>query len=180
MKIETKRLIIRDLERKDQTQLFKIIWQKDVVRFMKDWSENNPTPESFDSYIDWHQSKKDSIDVYECKRYAITLKNEDKLIGIVGMGLDEVLHEVEIAYFLDEDYQGHGYASEAVEAFFDWCMNISDLDYMILTIDCANEASCKVAQKCGFELFEKRYPIHYSKANMESDCYYYYRKYRKE
>ena len=65
MRIETERLVIRDLERKDQEQLFKIVWQKNVVRFMRDWSENSPNPESFDGYVDWHQSQKDSTDVYE-------------------------------------------------------------------------------------------------------------------
>ena len=71
MRIETDRLVIRDLERKDQEQLYKIVWQKNVVRFMRDWSENSPSPESFDVYVDWHQTQKDSADVYECKRYAI-------------------------------------------------------------------------------------------------------------
>lgn len=132
MRIETERLVIRDLERKDQEQLYKIVWQKNVVRFMRDWSENSPSPESFDGYVDWHQTQKDSTDVYECKRYAITLKNEDMLIGTVGMGFE----------------------------------------------DTVNEASCKVAERAGFELFEKRYPINHKQPNMESDCYYYYRKYR--
>ena len=65
MRIETERLVIRDLERKDQEQLFKIVWQKNVVRFMRDWAENSPNPGSFDGYVDWHQSQKDSTDVYE-------------------------------------------------------------------------------------------------------------------
>ena len=146
---------------------------------MRDWSENSPSPESFDGYVDWHQTQKDSMDVYECKRYAITLKNEDMLIGTVGMGFEDTVCEVEMAYFLDEEYQGHGYATEALMALFDWCMEVSDLNYMILTIDCANEASCKVAERAGFELFEKRYPINHKQPNMESDCYYYYRKYRR-
>ena len=77
------------------------------------------------------------------------------------------------------EFQGHGYATEALMALFDWCMEVSDLKYMILTIDCVNEASCKVAERAGFELFEKRYPINHKQPNMESDCYYYYRKYRR-
>ncbi len=99
------------MERKDSNQLFKIVWQKNVVSFMRDWSLNSPTPEA--------------------------------LIGL-----------------------------------FNWCMGVSDLKYLILTIDCANEASCKVVQRAGFELFEKRYPLSHKQANMESDCYYYFRKYR--
>ncbi len=178
MNIKTQRLIIRDLERKDEAQLYKIVWQKNVVRFMKDWSQNSPSPESFHGYIDWHQSQKDSTDVYENKRYAIALPDSDLLIGAVGMGLEDTVNEVEMAYFIDEDYQGQGYATEALMALFDWCMAISDLPYLILTIDIANTASCKVAQKAGFELFEKRTPISHKQPNMESDSYFYYRKYR--
>ena len=41
-------------------------------------------------------------------------------------------------------------------ALFEWCMKVSDLKYLILTIDEANEASCTVAERAGFELvFDK-------------------------
>lgn len=178
MYIETKRLVIRDLERKDEEQLFKIVWQKNVVEYMRDWSENSPSPEAFDGYIDWHQSQKDSKDVYENKRYAVTLKGSDLLIGMVGMGLEDTLNEVEMAYFIDEDYQGNGYATEALNALFDWCISVSDLSYLILTIDSKNVASCKVAQKAEFELFEERIPLSHKQPNMVSKSYFYYRKYR--
>ena len=86
MRIETDRLIIRDLEKKDKEQIFKIVWQKE------------------------------SIDMYECKRYAVALKDSDLLIGTVGMGLEDTINEVEMAYFIDEEYQGKGYATEALKA----------------------------------------------------------------
>jgi RimJ/RimL family protein N-acetyltransferase len=178
MLLKTDRIIIRDLERKDKDNLYKIVWQKNVVRFMRDWSEYNPSPESFNDYIDWHQSRKESIDIYENKRYAVALANTDELIGIVGMGIEDNLNEVEMAYFIDEEYQGRGYATEALINLLDWCFNVSDISYLILTIDCANKASCKVAEKAGFELFEKRTPISHKQPNMESNSYYYYRKYR--
>lgn len=179
MYIETERLILRDLEQTDAAQLYKIVWQKNMLRFMRDWSENSPSPEAFTGYIDWHQQQKDSKDLYENKRYAIALKENNRLIGSVGMGLEDTVNEVEMAYFLDEDYQGKGYATEALNALFDWCMSVSDIPYLILTIDCANESSCRVAKRAGFELFEKRTPIGHKQPNMESDSYYYYRKYRK-
>ena len=178
MRIETERLVIRDLEQKDKELLFKIVWQMEVVRFMRDWSENSPDAESFRGYIDWLQKQKDSTDMYECKRYAVALKDTDLLIGTVGMGFEDTVNEVEMAYFIDEEYQGQGYATESLIALFDWCMEVSTLDYLILTIDCANTASCKVAEKSGFELFEKRTPIGHKQPNMISDSYFYYRKYR--
>jgi ribosomal-protein-alanine N-acetyltransferase len=180
MLLKSDRIIIRDLERTDKDNLYRIIWQKNVVRFMGDWSEYNPSPESFNDYIDWHQSRKESKDIYENKRYAVALADTDELIGVVGIGIEDTLSEVEMAYFIDENYQSKGYATEALSILLEWCFEVSDISYLILTIDCANEISCKVAEKVGFELFEKRTPISHKQPNMESDSYYYYRKYRKK
>ena len=63
MRIETDRLVIRDLEQKDKEQLFKIVWQKEVIRFMRDWSEHIPSAESLTGYVDWHQTQKESTDM---------------------------------------------------------------------------------------------------------------------
>lgn len=178
MNIETNRLIIRDFNPSDEEYLMKIIWQKNMIRFMKDWSENSTIPGRLSGYLDWMQSQKDSVDIYENKRYGVELKNTNKLIGMVGMGLEDTLNEVEMAYFIDENYGGNGYATEALSSLFEWCISISDIPYMILTIDSANSASCEVAEKAGFELFEKRIPIGHKQPNMESDSYFYYRKYR--
>lgn len=80
---------------------------------------------------------------------------------------------------MSENHQRKGYTIEAVNELVNWCFNVSDMEYLILTIDCANTASCKLAEKCGFELFEKRTPIGHKQPNMESDSYFYYRIYRK-
>ncbi len=166
MLIETERLIIRDFQ------------HKDVIRFMRDWSENSTVKGRLLGYIDWLQTQKDSKDIYKNKRYAVALKETDELIGMVGMGLEDTLNEVEMAYFIGEDHVGNGYATEALRALYEWCVSVSDIPYMILTIDCENIASCKVAEKAQFKLFEKRTPIGHKQPNMESDSYFYYRKYR--
>lgn len=106
MYIKTERLVIRDLEQKDMAELTRIVWQKNVLKFMKDWSENTSFPGVLQKYIDWHQKQKNSTDVYESKRYAVVLPSDDKLIGIVGMGLEDIVNEVEMAYFIDEEHQG--------------------------------------------------------------------------
>lgn len=178
MKLLNDSIVIRDFTRKDAEALHQIIHQQEVLRFMRDWAENNPTPESLYSFIDRMQRKKDSTDVYENKRYAVALSETDHLIGMVGMGLEDTLGEVEVAYFMDQAYQRKGYTHKAVEALVEWCFAVSDIPYLILTIDCANTASCKLAEKCGFSLFEKRTPIDHKQPNMISDSYYYYRRYR--
>lgn len=180
MLIELHDIIIRDFARKDAETLYRIAREKDIVRFMKDWSENARQPEDYYDYIDWLQSKKDSTDIYENKRYAVAKKDTDELIGMVGMGLEDTLKEVEVAYFMSGPYRRRGYTGQAVAALTEWCFNVSDVPYLILTVDCANAPSCLLAGKCGFELFEKRMPIGHVQPNMESDSYYYYRLYRKQ
>ena len=51
-------IVIRDFQRKDAEPLHKIVRESEIIRFMKDWSENAPTPEDFYGYIDWLQTKK--------------------------------------------------------------------------------------------------------------------------
>ncbi|MPM77031.1 hypothetical protein SDC9_124030 [bioreactor metagenome] len=178
MRIETNRIVIRDFERKDAKSIYRIVRENNILRFMPDWAENGDSPQSYYEYIDWLQSKRDSTDIYENKRYAIALVDTDEMIGMVGMGLEDTLDEVEIAYFMSEKYQRNGYTTEAVNELVNWCFNVSDIKHLILTIDCANLSSCHLALKCGFELFEKRTPIGHKQPNMESDSYFYYRKYR--
>jgi len=178
MRIELQDILIRDFERKDAEALFGIARESQIVRFMRDWSEHAKTPADYYEYIDWLQARKDSADVRENKRYAVALKATDALIGMVGLGLEDTVNEVEVAYFMSEAYQRRGYTKQAVAALTRWCFSVSELPYLILTIDCANEPSCRLAEACGFTLFEKRTPIGHRQPNMESDSYHYYRLYR--
>ena len=178
MRLETERLIIRDLEETDAERLYGIVRQKGMVRFMRDWSEHQRTMEDTVRFIKWRRGQIYCADVFENRRYAIAHKDGDTLIGVVGTGLSEGLHEVEMAYFLDEAYQKNGYATEAVAALAEWYFRQAPVSYVILTIDCANAASCGVAKRAGFELYEKRTPIGHQQPDMESDSYYYYRRYR--
>lgn len=178
MYIKSSNIIIRTFEKKDAYNLFRIVREKDILRFMPDWAENKSLPRDYYPFIEWQQSEKDFSDVYKNKRYAIALPDSDEMIGMVGMGLEDTLNEVEVAYFMSEKYQRRGYTKEAINCLVEWCFEMFDIPYLILTIDEANEPSCKLAEKCGFELFEKRTPIGHKQPNMESDSYFYFRKYR--
>ena len=81
-RIVTHHVVIRDFERKDAEALYRIVHEQDIVRFMRDWL----------------QTQKDSTDVRENKRYAVALPDTDEMIGMVGMGLEDTLNEVEVAY----------------------------------------------------------------------------------
>ncbi|MDO5517720.1 MAG: GNAT family N-acetyltransferase [Clostridium sp.] len=178
MRLEIGDIVIRCFEHEDAENIYRIVREKSILRFMRDWSENGTTLDLVHEYIDYQKSVEDSTDLEVNRRYAIAFKDSDEMIGMVGVGLEDTVNEVEIAYFMSEKYQRRGYTQQAVKALIKWCFNVSDKKYLILTIDCANTASNKLAEKCGFELFEKRTPIKHVQHNMESDSYYYYRYYR--
>jgi Acetyltransferases, including N-acetylases of ribosomal proteins len=179
MLIDIGDIAIREFEKKDVKELYQIVNEENIVRFMRDWAADKVCPESFYPFIDWMQSQYKRSHISENKRYAVVLKATDELIGMVGMGLEDTLNEIELAYFMSEKHQRKGYTIKAVNAITGYCLEHSDIPYLILTIDCANTASCRLAEKCGYVLFEKRTPIGHLQPNMESDSYYYYRYYRK-
>ena len=155
MRIETNNIVIRDFERKDAENLYRIVREKQIYRFMPDWTDNGGSPEEYYNYIDWHQTQKNSIDIYENKRYVIAIKHSDEMIGMVGMGIEEALNEVEVAYFMSEQYQRKGYTIEAVNALVDWCFRVSDIKYLILTIDCSNIPSNNLQKSVDLSFLKK-------------------------
>lgn len=178
MYIKTANVVIRAFERKDAESLYSIVREADIYRFMPDWADGFSAPQDYYKAIDWFQKQQDNTDISIGRRCVIALPDTNEMIGMVGVGLEKTLNEIEAAYFMSEKYRRKGYTKEAIDALAEWCLEVSDIKYLILTIDCANIPSNKLAEKCGFELFEKRTPIGHKQPNMESDSYFYYRKYR--
>jgi RimJ/RimL family protein N-acetyltransferase len=88
---------------------------------------------------------------WEHGAFAVTERGNDTVIGIIQTPRFFWESRVEIGYWLADGYRGLGYMTEAVEAvksyLFDemwWCDEIR-----IYVFD-GNDASSKVAQKCGF------------------------------
>lgn len=77
MRIEAKEIVIRDFERKDADNIYRIVRENNILRFMHDWSEAGDSKEAYFEYIDWHQTQKNSIDIYENKRYVIALNDTE-------------------------------------------------------------------------------------------------------
>ena len=113
MNIVLEEITIRDFKRSDATAPHTIVRERDTNRFMRDWADNAPAPEDFYSYIDWLQTKKGSCDVYENKRYAVTLNETGELVGMVGFGLEQTLGEVELTYFISERFCRRGFCAES-------------------------------------------------------------------
>lgn len=72
---------------------------------------------------------------------------DGKIIGFVNdCGIED--DEIEIGYVIHSDYQGHGYATEAVRAVI---QELREMGFRKVTAGCFsdNEASFRVMKKCG-------------------------------
>ncbi|WP_145019191.1 GNAT family N-acetyltransferase [Paenibacillus sp. Y412MC10] len=179
MRIETQNVVIRTLEKKDAKRFYSIARESAVYRYMPDWADGRAHPKDYYGLIDQYQKQSDNTDISIGRSYAIALPNTDEMIGSIGVGLKEKLNEIELGYFMSEKHQRNGYTREAISALAEWCFEVSDVKYLILTINCANVPSNKLAEKCGFKLLERRTPIGDNHFYMENDSYFYYRSYRK-
>lgn len=79
----------------------------------------------------------------------IELRNGTHIGELCFKGLTEN-GSTEIGYGIAEDYQGHGYATEAVSALTDWAFNHPFVVSVTAETEESNIASRKVLCKAGF------------------------------
>ena len=82
--------------------------------------------------------------------WKIELLNGTPIGDMCFKGLDEK-GLPEIGYGIDEEYQGHGYATEAVKAAVKWAFSKPEVNAVEAETDPDNIASQKVLEKCGFQ-----------------------------
>ncbi len=83
--------------------------------------------------------------------WMIELKNRTHIgeLCFKGLSSDGI---TEIGYGINDDFQGKGYASEAVKAVSEWAFQQPDVTALEAETDEENTASKRVLEKCGFTL----------------------------
>ena len=91
------------------------------------------------------------IETNEGINWAITLKDNPKLIGVIGHYRIKPEHyRAEIGYMLLPEYHGKGIVSEAVKEAVNYGFQVMKLHSIEAIIDPDNHASAKVLEKNGF------------------------------
>jgi len=126
-----------------------IEWQTDpdVARYLS-WLPRNRIEArgSFRDAIE-QQNQADRTRFY----FAVVLHETQDVIGDVGFTLSEPL-QGGCGWFIRKDFQGQGYATEAVTQMIRYAFNSISLE--VLTASCRREnaASARIMGKCGFIL----------------------------
>lgn len=169
--IETERLVLRQFTENDVNELHSICSQPHILKWMPDW---NVSIEERNSWIKWVEdqylkSTKNTARIM----LAVTLKSNKQLIGMVGIGnKEEVDNEIEIAFFISEEYRNNGYISEASKAMTEWVFANLKLDYLIAIVELDNIPSQRVIEKCGFSKLDTKWVLNSGDTQEKPFCYY--------
>lgn len=175
--IETDRLVLRQFKESDAKAFCEICNQQYILDWMPDWKGS---AEAVRKRIQWFQSQYSKANKNTARlMLAVTLKNSDELIGMVGIGnKKEVDNEIEIAYFISEAFCNHGYISEAAKAMSRWVFTALGLEYLIAIVEIDNLASQRIVEKCDFRKVETKMIL--NSGEIEEKPFYYYRLYNKQ
>jgi RimJ/RimL family protein N-acetyltransferase len=145
--IETSRLRLRSLRDDDLPDLVSLINNWEVAR----WVSTVPHPYSEADGREWVARVRENHATGHPQRFAIALKETDRLIG--GVGLDgstgDGSDEPALGYWLGQPYWGNGYAREAVAAVIDYGLRTLGMATICAYTDPGNLASQKVLLHCG-------------------------------
>ena len=90
--------------------------------------------------------------------YAIELKKNEKVIGCIGYLTSDKSNlknlkenEVEVGYWISEDYWNKGICTEALKLLIKYCFEIKKYNIIWGTYFLDNLASGRVMEKCGFQ-----------------------------
>jgi len=147
--LHTERLVLKPLSATFSfaQELFDIISKnRDFFKFMP-WA-NVEKPESEFEFL---QSASKGWKKREKATYGMFLQSNNKFVGVCTMFEINIDNESgEIGYWLNPVFANQGFMSEAVNTIANEFFNIG-FKRIVIKANPENIASCKVAEKCGFE-----------------------------
>lgn len=144
--LETERLQLRRVVNSDVNEIFALRSDKETMKYIP-----RPLVKTKEDALEHIALIDSKIDNNEGINWAITLKNDPKLIGLIGHYRIKPEHyRAEIGYMLLPEYHGKGIITEAIKEVVKFGFEIMKLHSIEAVIDPENFASEKVLQKNGF------------------------------
>lgn len=144
--LESDRLLLRQIKPSDVNEVFALRSNPDIMKYIP-----RPLVTTNDEALVHMKMIQDKINTNEGINWAVTLKNDNKLIGIVGHYRVKWEHfRSEIGYMLLPEYSGRGITTEVVEMLIDYGFNQMKMHSLEAIIDPENHASARVLEKNGF------------------------------
>ena len=142
----TENLILRKVRREDAQLYYERIGSREAVtRYML----FNPHTDIADS-VESVENVLRRYDSGRCYRWAIALKEDDSIIGIIELlRFDETANSCSFAYMIGDEFWGRGYGTQALKAALQFAFSEMELAYVEADHMAANPASGAAMRKAG-------------------------------
>lgn len=163
--LHTERLLIRKMEIADQEALFRY----------------RSLPEVY-LYQSWRPSHVDDATAFitrnagaamqtpgSWQQFAVCL-HDGRLIGDIGIHFLEDPAQAEVGYTLSPDYQGKGYAFEALKAMIDYIFQSLKMHRITESVDPDNKRSIRLLDKIGFRKEAHFVKSYWNDGKWSDDC----------
>lgn len=148
-KLATERLFLREITEKDTSLIIKYRSDPSVYQYFL-----SPHPLTEEEHLNWFRTRYLFDD--SCVNWVAARKDTGENIGVFGIKRREPECAAEVSYLLSPEFQGKGYAREAVEGMIrfaskEWrCIAVS------ARIHEENRESAAFAKRLGFECSGRR------------------------
>ena len=150
MKLETNRLILRELTMEDFNDLFEILSDEETMK-------HYPRPFDEQKVRDWIQWNICNYQTFGFGLWAVVLKENNKMIGDCGITMQNIDGEIkpEIGYHINKKYQRQGYATEAAIRCRDFAFENTPFNMIYSYMKYTNVGSYSVALNNGMKLIKE-------------------------
>lgn len=144
--LKTERLVLRRVSEHDVNEILALRSNPETMKYIP-----RPLLKTIDDALGHYKMIDEAIENNTGINWAITLKENPKLLGIMGFyRIQPENYRAEIGYMILPEHQGKGIVTEAIETLLQYAFNEMKLHSVEAVIDPDNIASEKVLQKCNF------------------------------
>lgn len=144
--LSTERLSLREITERDAALIVKFRSDPEVYQYFL-----SPHPLTEEEHLNWFRTRYLSDD--NCINWVAALKDSKETIGVFGIKRQESEHTAEVSYILSTEFQGKGYAGEAVEGMIRFASEEWHCSCVSARIHAENQKSAAFAKCLGFECF---------------------------
>lgn len=144
--LETERLLLRRVSNDDVNEILELRGNPETMKYIP-----RPLATNKDEALAHIKMINDKIEANEGINWAITIKGNSKLIGVIGhYRIQPENHRCEIGYMILPQYNGQGIVTEAVKVVLEYGFDDLQMHSIEGVIDPNNIASERVLLKNGF------------------------------
>jgi RimJ/RimL family protein N-acetyltransferase len=145
--LRTQRLLLRPFNSEDASEVRALAGDKDIA------STTSAIPHPYEAGLAeaWIATHDQAFQQGKSVVLAITLPATDRVIGAMGLEINQEHRRAEIGYWVGKPYWNNGYCTEAVHALLQYGFGVLGLDRIYAYHFTRNPASGRVMQKANMK-----------------------------